>query len=86
MGLLSSIQQISPLMQQTPQFGGIMGAFSQNPQFQQQLQGLMGQQSPGFGPTGRIMPPSQISPMSPIGNSNTTQGISPFARNMWRAF
>lgn len=84
MGLLSAIGQVSPLMQQAPQFGGFMGAFSQSPQFQQQLQGLMGQQSPGFGATGRIMPPSQIGPMSMGGN--TTQGISPFARNMWRSF
>lgn len=41
-------QQAPPPPQGGPMGGGLAGAFSNNPQFQQQLQAMMSQQSPGF--------------------------------------
>lgn len=40
--------------------GGLQGAFSNNPQFQQQLQALLSRQSPGFSPPSYTPPPTRV--------------------------
>lgn len=49
-----------PMGQMPPQMGMPLGAFSGNPQFQQQLQALMQQQGPGHMPVQFTPPPPSV--------------------------
>lgn len=55
--------------------GGLAGAFSNNPQFMQQLQAMQNQQSPGF--QGAQMQPPQmpVSTSAPTGRNVTGGGM-----------
>lgn len=65
-------QQAPSPPQGGPMGGGMAGAFSNNPQFMQQLQAMQNQQSPGF--QGAQMQPPQMpvgtTPQQPGGTSN----------------
>lgn len=65
-------QQGAPAMPQ--QTGGLMGAFANNPAFQQQLAALMGGEGPGRGPIGHIPPITQIDPNPPPQTPPRAQG------------
>lgn len=65
-----------PPPQGGPMGGGLAGAFSGNPQFQQQLQAMMQQQSPGF--QGAQMNPPQV----PVGTTPAQPNARANARGM----
>lgn len=68
-------QQAPPPPQGGPMGGGLAGAFSNNPQFMQQLQAMQNQQSPGF--QGAQMQPPQmpVSTSAPTGRNVTGGGM-----------
>lgn len=57
------------------EYGGMMGAFSGNPQFQAQLQALMQGQGPGTQPMQFTPPPVQMSTQAP--RAGGQQGMPP---------
>ncbi len=54
---------------------GMPNAFSGNPQFMQQLQGLMSQQGPGAQGPRMTPPPAQVSTQPPTATNGRTQSV-----------
>lgn len=73
MGLLNASMFSTPQQMPQQQGNGMMNAFSGNPQFQQQLQAMLSQQSPGFQGPQMTMPQTPVS-TAPVGNTNPGMG------------